>query len=319
MDKIFLFLSIAIIIILILVIVTTNRKLKHIKIVLDDVLSGNKNRRVMLNNNAKSITALVNNINSIIDTMCEIENEKVKKTNMMSRMISNISHDFKTPLTSLIGYIELIKESDDLRIIDKREYLDIVHNKAYYLNSTLENFFYLSRLESSDEKFNIEEINLTDVIQEQLLFFYNDFKNLGITPSIELLKEDIYVYADKISVGRILNNLLSNSLKYGKDGDKVGVSIVKENDYVFVEVWDNGKGIGSNDLKLIFERLYTVEDSRSAKLSGTGIGLSIVKQLVKGNKGTIRVESIPFEKTSFLFSLPKCRRAINIDRKTVSH
>lgn len=308
MGKIFLFLSIAIIITLFLIIASMNRKLKHIKIVLDDVLLGNKNRRVVLNNNVKSITELVNNINDIVDNMCEIENEKEKKTNIMSRMISNISHDFKTPLTSLIGYIELIKESDDLSIKDLREYLDIVHNKAYYLNSTLENFFYLSRLESRDEKFNIEEINLTDVIQEQIVFFYNDFKNLGITPSIELLKEDIYVLADKISVGRILNNLLSNSLKYGKDGDKVGVSIKEDNDYVYVEVWDNGKGIPNKDLKLIFERLYTVEDSRSAKLGGTGIGLSIVKQLVKSNKGKISVESTPFEKTLFMFSLPKSVR-----------
>ena len=305
MEKIFLFLSIAIIIILFLIIASMNKKLKCIKITLDDVLSGNINRRVMLNNNTKSIAGLVNSINGIVDNMCEIENEKVSKTNTMSRMISNISHDFKTPLTSLIGYIELIKESDDLSIKDLREYLDIIHNKSYYLNSTLENFFYLARLESSDEKFNIEKINLTDVIQEQIVFFYNDFKNLGITPTIELLKENIYALADKISVGRILNNLLSNSLKYGKDGDKVGVSIKEDNDYVYVEVWDNGKGIPNKDLKLIFERLYTVENSRSAQLSGTGIGLSIVKQLVKNNKGIISVESTPFERTSFMFSLPK--------------
>lgn len=305
MNNIFLFLCIAIISILLLIIVSTNRKIKYINIVLKDVLLGNKNRRVMLNNNIKSITDLVNNINSIVDNMCEIENEKVKKTDTMSRMISNISHDFKTPLTSLIGYIELIKESDDLSVEELREYLDIVHNKAYYLNSTLEDFFYLSRLESNDAKFHIEKINLTDVIQEQIVFFYNDFKNLGISPIIEIHEENLYVLADKISVSRILNNLLSNSLKYGKDGNKVGVLTREDNNNVYVEVWDNGKGISNKDLKLIFERLYTVEDSRSAMLSGTGIGLSIVKQLVKSNKGTISVESIPFEKTSFIFSLPK--------------
>lgn len=305
MDNIFLFLSIAIISILILIIASINRKIKYINIVLKDVLSGNKSRRVILNNNIKSITDLVNNINNIVENMCEIENEKVKRTDTMSRMISNISHDFKTPLTSLIGYIELIKESDELSVEELREYLDIVHNKAYYLNSTLEEFFYLSRLESNDEKFHIEKINLTDVIQEQIIFFYNDFKNLGISPNIEIHKENLYVLADKISVNRILNNLLSNSLKYGRDGNKVGVLTREDNDNVYVEVWDNGKGISNKDLKLIFERLYTVEDSRSAMLSGTGIGLSIVKQLVKNNRGTIRVESMPFEKTSFVFSLPK--------------
>jgi signal transduction histidine kinase len=311
MYKIFLLFSIVIIFILLLIIVSMNRKLKYIKIVLDDVLSGNINRRVMLNNNVKAITDLVNNINGIVDNMCEIENEKVKKTNMMSRMISNISHDFKTPLTSLIGYIELIKESNGLSIEELREYLDIVHNKAYYLNSTLDNFFYLAKLESSDEKFNIEEINLTDAIQEQIVFFYNDFQNLGIMPAIDMPEDDIFVLADKISIKRILNNLLSNSLKYGKDGNKIGISTKENSEYIYIEVWDNGKGISDQDLPLIFERLYTVEGSRSVKLSGTGIGLSIVKELVKNNKGSISVESIPFEKTSFIFSLPKSRRTVN--------
>ncbi len=312
MYKIFMILSVAVIIILLLIIVSMNKKLKYIKIVLDDVIKGNINRRVTLNNSTKSIADLVNDTNSILDNMCEIQNEKVKKTNMMSRMMSNISHDFKTPLTSLIGYIELIKQSDDLSKEELREYLDIIHNKAYYLNSTLENFFYLSRLESKDEKLNIEEINLTDVIQEQIVFFYNDFKKLGISPDIKIHEEDMYVLADKISVSRILNNLLGNSLKYGKDGDKVGVSTKEDSDYVYVEVWDNGKGIDSKDLKLIFERLYTVEDSRSTMLSGTGIGLSIVKQLVEGNKGTISVESTSFKRTSFTFSLIKSTRVTNI-------
>lgn len=311
MYKIFMILSIAIIIVLLLIIISTRKKLKHIKVVLDDVISGNINRRITLNNSAKSIADLVNSINNIADNMCEIENEKNKKTNTMSRMISNISHDFKTPLTSLIGYIELIKQSNNLSVEDLREYLDIIHSKAYYLNTTLENFFYLSRLESNDEKLKIEEISLTNVIQEQIVFFYNDFKDLGITPDIKIPEEDMYVLADRISVNRIINNLLSNSLKYGKDGDKVGVSAREDDNYVYVEVWDNGKGISDKDLKLVFERLYTVEDSRSAMISGTGIGLSIVKQLVKANKGTINVHSEPFKKTSFTFSLPKSKTLNN--------
>lgn len=315
MYRILSFLSIAVILVLILIIFTMNRKLLYIKAVLDDILSGNKSRRLMLNNNVKIISDIVNNINGLVDNMCEIENEKLKKTDMMARMISNISHDFKTPLTSMIGYVELIKQSENLNEEELREYLDIVHNKACYLNSTLENFFYLSRLEASDEKFNIEKINLTDVLQEQIVFFYNDFQKLQITPIIEIPEDYFYVLADRISVNRILNNLLSNSLKYGRDGDKVGVSVREDKDYFYIEVWDNGKGIADKDLKLIFERLYTVDDSRNAKLNGTGIGLSIVKQLVKINNGTISVESVPFERTSFVVSLPKWKQKLAILNK----
>jgi signal transduction histidine kinase len=283
-----------------------NKKIKLIKVILDDVAGGNINRKVMLNNSSKNIAGLVNNINHITDNMCELENQKAKQKNILSRMISNISHDLKTPLTSLVGYIELIKESDNLSKEELKEYLDIVHSKALYLNKTLENFFYISRLESMDEKPKIEKVNLTDIIQEQIVFFYNDFKNQGITPAIKMPEEDIYVYADRVSVNRILNNLLSNSLKYGKDGNAMGISVDCDDSFVYVEVWDNGKGILEKDLGHVFERLYTSEESRSAALRGTGIGLSVVEQLVKINKGNISVESVPFKKTAFKFSLPKC-------------
>jgi signal transduction histidine kinase len=306
MEKMIFIICIIVIFILILIILYSNKKIKLIKVILDDIVEGNINRKVMLYNSSKNIAGLVNNINQITDNMCELEAQKTKQKNMISRMISNISHDLKTPLTSLVGYIELIKESDNLSKEELKEYLDVIHNKALYLNRTLENFFYMSRLESMDEKLNIEQVNLTDIIQEQIVFFYNDFKNQGITPAIEMPEEDIYVYADKVSVNRILNNLLSNSLKYGKDGNTVGLSISQDDRFVYVEVWDNGKGISEKDLEHVFERLYTAEESRSAALRGTGIGLSVVKQLVKINKGSISVESIAFKRTSFKFSLPKC-------------
>ncbi|WP_234122653.1 sensor histidine kinase [Clostridium hydrogenum] len=305
MYKILFFISIGIILIFIFVIIDIIKKINYIKGILDDVVDGNSTRKVMLNNNLKSIASLVNNINLIINRLHETQNENLEKANVMSKMVSNISHDFKTPLTSLIGYVELIKVSKKLSLEEIEEYLDIVNNKACYLNSTLENFFYLSRLEAKDEKFNIQEINLSDVVQEQILFFYNDFKNIGIEPVLECPNEDVYVFADKISVGRILNNLLSNSLKYGKDGNKVGVRVYKDKNYVYTEVWNNGKGIDEKNLPLIFNRLYTAEESRNSKLSGNGIGLSIVKELVKGNNGSINVKSISFEKTAFTFSLPR--------------
>lgn len=305
MTNMFLVLSIVIIVIQFRMLISNDKKLKYIIEILNDIISGNINRRIILNNNSKSIVHLVNNINNVLDNIREIQNEKNKQAEMMSRMISNISHDFKTPLTSLIGYIELIKENENLNIDEVREYLDVAHNKACFLNSTLENFFYLSRLESKDEPFNIGQINLTDIVKEQIMFFYSDFKKLGIIPSIDIPEEDLFVLADKTSVNRILNNLLSNSIKYGKDGDKIGVSVKEESDYIYVQVWDNGKGVPDKNLPFIFDRLYTVENSRNTNLSGTGIGLSIVKQLVKNNKGTISITSVPFEKTVFTFSLPK--------------
>ncbi|MCB2342515.1 sensor histidine kinase [Clostridium estertheticum] len=303
--KVLLLICIIVIVFLYKTLLSMNKKLNQIKIILDDILSGHTDRRIMLNNNLKSISHLVNNINQLVENVCKIDNEKNKQSIIIKKMISNISHDLKTPLTSLVGYIELIKENKNLSEKEVREYLDIAHNKACFLNTTLDNFFYLSRLESNDEKFTLEKINLSDMVKEQILFFYNDFLSLSLEPSIDIPEDDIFVLADKLSVSRILNNLLSNSLKYGRDGDKVGISLKIKDFYIYIQVWDNGKGISEKDLSLIFDRLYTVENSRNTKLSGTGIGLSIVKQLVKKNKGTIIVDSIPFTKTSFIFTLVK--------------
>jgi signal transduction histidine kinase len=287
------------------IIISTNLKLRKIITIINDVISVNINRRIVLNNNSKTIRDLVNSLNSVFEKMSKSDNELVVNSNMMKRMISNISHDFKTPLTSLIGYIELIQGSDGLDIAEIKEYLKVIYDKSLFLNNILDNFFYMARLDSNDEKLNIEKINISEAIREQFVLFYEYLKKMGKEPAIEIPEEDIYVVADKMSVNRIINNLLSNSLKYGSDGDTIGISLKDGKDYTYIEIWDNGKGISERDLPLIFERLFTAEDSRNAKLSGTGIGLSIVKQLVNKNKGTISVQSTPFKKTSFIFTLPK--------------
>jgi len=113
------------------------------------------------------------------------------------------------------------------------------------------------------------------------------------------------VLADESAVNRILNNLISNSLKYGSEGKYIEIEVKENKNYVAIEVSDKGKGIPKNELPNIFERLYTLEKSRNSKLQGSGLGLTIVKKLVERQKGEMKVTSIPYEKTTFSFTLPK--------------
>ena len=136
-----------------------------------------------------------------------------------------------------------------------------------------------------------------------MVFYYKDLKKLNISPEINMPKEDVMIYADKASLSRIINNLLSNSIKYGNDGGKIGINLYKEAEKTIIEVWDNGKGINKEHIPYIFDRLYKVEESRNPLISSSGLGLSIVKELVEKNGGRIVVKSIPYEKTSFILKI----------------
>lgn len=302
MINIILIACIFIIIILLSIIISNKTKIKEINILLDEFLN-NSSRRITINNSQKDIANMVNKLNKILNQSQEINIENEKQNLSIKRMISNISHDFKTPLTSMIGYMQLIKEDEQINKDELKEYINIVYDKATFLNKTLQNFFYLSKVQADDEKFKIQQINLSEIIREQVIFYYEDFKKINISPEINMPEEDIMIYADKSSLSRIINNLLSNSIKYGNDGGKIGINLYKEAKETIIEVWDNGKGINEEHIPYIFDRLYTVEESRNPLISSSGLGLSIVKELVKKNGGKILVKSIPYEKTSFILKI----------------
>jgi signal transduction histidine kinase len=146
---------------------------------------------------------------------------------------------------------------------------------------------------------------LTKAVQEALVGFYPDFTKAEITPVVDISDAPYYVRGDAASLRRVLDNLLSNALRYGQDGGEIGIAFHEESRFVWVEVWDRGKGISAEDLPHVFERLYTGEASRNASLRGTGLGLTIAKKLVEKQGGQITVSSTPGERTVFCFCLMK--------------
>ncbi|WP_175482555.1 sensor histidine kinase [Thermoflavimicrobium dichotomicum] len=232
--------------------------------------------------------------------------EKSKKSEeMRKQLISNISHDLITPLTSLLGYIEVLKNDPHLSEEEKIKYINIIEQKAHSLNELMEHFFQLSKLEAKDVTFHLEKINLSQIVKQTLILYYDEFTKLQIEHVISMPKQDVFALGDVQATKRILHNLISNHLKYGSEGNQFGIEIREENEKVWIDLWDNGRGIPAHEMENIFERLYTLEPSRNKKLQGNGLGLSIVKQLVEYQKGNIVVKSVPYEKTVFSFCLPK--------------
>lgn len=294
---------IIIIVVLIAIIINQNRKVFYVAKIINEIMLGNFNERVRLQNHNKSISKLVTNLNKLIDEFQKVLNLNKNYEEDRKKMISNISHDLRTPLTSLLGYIEFIKDPN-VNESEKKEYIDIIEKKGNNLKVLMEEFFQLSKIESNDLNLEIKRVNLSEIVRQNVILFYNDFMQKGIELVFNIPDKDIYALGDEGSINRILNNLVSNSLKYGAEGKVIGIDVKQDKDRVYINVWDKGKGIPKDDIGYIFERLYTAEKSRNRKLQGSGIGLTIVKKLVEKQKGEIKVTSIPYEKTTFSFSLP---------------
>ena len=127
---------------------------------------------------------------------------------------------------------------------------------------------------------------------------------MNIEPKISIPEEDIYVFGDEKALNRILSNLINNALKHGSQATIIGINLKYDENKIFIDIYDNGVGIPENEINYVFDRLYTVEKSRKLNLKSSGLGLTIVKKLVKALGGKISVSSIPFEKTVFTVTLP---------------
>lgn len=299
MEKAFLI----IIPILLIIIINLNKKINDIYKTLKIVEDGNFNIRIKMQNTNKNLKNLMESINNLLDEFQSTY--KLNKEYQIERkkMITNISHDLRTPLTSLLGYVEVIKYNDNLSKEEQEEYISIIESKGNNLRNLMDEFFELSKLEANDIELKKEKFNLSEIIRQSIILFYNDFNKIGINPIIDIPKEDIYMIGDKKAIERIINNLISNAIKYGCDGKNIGINL-KCNKNIQIIVWDEGKGIPKEDLQLVFQRLYTLEKSRNKNFQGSGLGLTIVKKLVELQMGTIVVRSVPNKKTEFIVDFP---------------
>lgn len=281
------------------------REIKGLSKSLDDINEDNNNQKVMVYTRNKYIKNISNLINSKLNKFMRISQREKALEDTRKQMISNISHDLRTPLTSMLGYLEAVQKDKELEEEKKIEYINIAYNKAKGLHELMEDFFQLSKLDADDVVMKFEKVNISEKIREIIVGYYHEFNSNGIEPHINMPGEDLYVLGDNKSIDRILLNLLSNALRYGESKCKIGVEVFQKKSQIEVKVWNTGKGIEEKDIPYIFERLYTAIPSRNRKFQGSGLGLTITKKLVEKHNGNIYVESIVNDKTTFTFTLPE--------------
>ncbi|WP_083659602.1 MULTISPECIES: sensor histidine kinase [Paenibacillus] len=233
----------------------------------------------------RRLEALAVQINRQSDLIVDAEALRRRTENELRQAIANISHDIRTPLTSIMGFIQLL-EAESITPEEKLEYVTIVKNRTRRLQALLNDFFELSLIESSDYRLKTERIGMTTLLTDTLVGFYDRFNERDITPEIRLPKEEVAVYADESAVRRVLENLLANTVEHATG--LVFIRFEKLHKTADFTIVNEAKGLSESDVRFLFDRFYTVDRTRSAQ--GSGLGLSIAKSLMDKMNGSLTAE-----------------------------
>ena len=282
-----------------------NKDIKYIANKINSIYNNSTSERVLLRTDDKDMKELLINLNKVLEKNQKNESIFINNEEKMRKMLSNISHDIKTPLTVILGYAEMLREGNNLSEGQKNDLLKLIKDKGEEVVLIINKFFNLSKLESGDNDIDIEKVNISEICRKSILEYYDILNSNGIDVDINIPDKDIYIYTDGLYLSRILSNLISNSFKYGYEGNIIGLSLTEDKKSITIEVWDKGKGIDEIEKEKIFDRLYTLEDSRSKEFSGSGLGLTITKKLCERIGGGIEVNSMPYENTSFKVIIKK--------------
>ncbi|MFL0252459.1 sensor histidine kinase [Clostridium neuense] len=233
----------------------------------------------------KEIESLTEEINKNLEEKKQFEVDKIRFQNNFRKATSDISHDLRTPLTSIKGYIQFLKLGN-LNESEKSEYINIIEERVKTLEILLNDFYELSLIDSVEYELKFDKVNLSRVVQEALLSKYAEFSVKKVEPKICIEDKNIFIIGDNCALGRIVDNLLSNAIKYFKSYIKI--SLTRENDCVIFKVINDTENLETADEERIFDRFYMADKTRSGK--GTGLGLSIAKELALKMKGSINAE-----------------------------
>ena len=278
-------------------------KLEKISGKLSEILEKDSDEKVMIFTDQKALMELSGQINRLLLDRQQIRRDYRRQELSVRKMLANISHDIKTPLTVILGYMEI------LRLEDKdNETLKKVETKAKQVVELINEFFTLAKLEAGDMNMEITNVEINELCRENVLGFYELLLQKEFAVDLSIPEQRLYVQGEKESLDRILNNLLSNAVRYGSEGKYIGLFLREERDFIAVEVVDHGRGIAREYAERIFDRLYTMEDSRNRQMQGNGLGLTIARNLARQMGGDLLLESELGVKTVFTVRLKKAFR-----------
>ena len=254
-----------------------------------EIAEGNLNTYVQVEDD-NEFSDMASNLNYMIKELNALMERERESERTKNELITNIAHDLRTPLTSIIGYLELISKSKNLTEETRVNYTEVAYTKAKKLQKLIEDLFGFTKLD------------LVKLLTQLMDEFYPSFSNNNLAYSLKSNVNTVIITADPNLLARLFENLIGNAIKYGADGKEINVKIAAFASVVKVSVINYGKVIPEDEIGFIFEKFYRLEQSRSSKTGGTGLGLAIAKNIVELHGGTIEVKS-DLEGTHFIVGL----------------
>jgi signal transduction histidine kinase len=297
-------------------------QLRHIISELHYIANGHLDHRIgfKLKGNTQSV---VESINALVDSVIKSMDEERAIESSKDELITNVSHDLRTPLTSILGYLGLIQDKQYKSQEDLLKYTEIAYLKAKQMKSLVDNLFEYTKVKQTGTPLSINRIDLSQMMEQLVASFELEAKKSGLQISAQGTEKPLYIEADAEKIGRVFNNLISNAIKYGKGGKHIYLTcrVGKPNEAV-IHVSNDGPEIPKKSLNQIFERFYRVEGSRNKDTGGSGLGLAIAQSIIDLHGGYIVVTS-EHHLTTFAIHLPfkhgdKLTRPDEVDDKSIS-
>lgn len=276
------------------------RKLTQMSRTLAHILEQDSDEKVMVFTGDPALTDLASQINLLLEDRQHNRAEYRRSENAYKKMLSNISHDIKTPLTVIAGYLELLRLQEP-----ENPMLQRAEQKTEQVMELIRQFFTLAKLEAGDADLQLSRIDLGEICRESVVDFYELLTRNAFQVQLSIPEYPIPAMGDAKALQRILGNLISNAIRYGSEGRYLGLTLHCEEFWAYIDVTDRGKGIDKTAAANVFERLFTLEDSRNREIQGNGLGLTIAKSLARQLGGDLTLSSEPHVQTTFTLKLPR--------------
>lgn len=266
------------------------------------IANGNFSERVEGDYSA-DLKGVVDSVNLLVDNTVNAMEEERKIEKSKDDLITNVSHDIRTPLTSIIGYLGLITSKSYSSEEEAVGYAKIAYEKSKQMKTLVDDLFEYTKLNNPNTALHITTFDLIELLEQLAAEFTLEADQVGMTIDVTSEERNLFIKADAEELVRLFNNLITNALKYSETGDKIVIKIEKDLPQVNVLVANNGKTIPEKTLPYVFDRFYRGESSRTPEKSGSGLGLAIVQHIVDAHGGTVSVNSKKGW-TTFKVSLP---------------
>lgn len=280
-------LSLTILIVLLIIFILKTKEINRLTLELKKLNREGKIEKLRLSLPNKNIENLIAEINTLIDDKRKMENIYKEKDIELREAIANMSHDLRTPLTSIMGYVYLLND-DKLDKEERKEYLKIIEKRSLVLNDLITNFYGLSRIQADQYEIKFESVNLELVLGEIIAAFYETLDYKFGEPEINIEEGLGPVLGDKQALNRIFTNLIENIIKHGEG--EVKISLKKKNKYIVMEFSNKAEELEPKDVNRIFEKFFTKDRMRTGQ--NTGLGLAIVKLLVEKQGQKIEAKKV---------------------------